>query len=150
MPENDQDIIILKATGIPTYHFAHVIDDHFMRTTHVVRGEEWLMSLPIHVELFRKARLRNAGILPHRAAPEAGQRQQEKAQQEKRPGAVARLLQTGRISPAGCKGIPADHTEFELRRVAHTQILTHLLEDFQVHDRKDEQRRRAVRPQQAQ
>ncbi len=54
MPENDQDIIILKATGIPTYHFAHVIDDHFMRTTHVVRGEEWLMSLPIHVELFEK------------------------------------------------------------------------------------------------
>lgn len=54
MPENDQDIVILKATGIPTYHFAHVIDDHFMRTTHVVRGEEWLMSLPIHVELFEK------------------------------------------------------------------------------------------------
>lgn len=54
MPENDQDVIILKANGIPTYHFAHVIDDHFMRTTHVVRGEEWLMSLPIHVELFEK------------------------------------------------------------------------------------------------
>ena len=54
MPENNQDIIILKANGIPTYHFAHVIDDHFMRTTHVVRGEEWLMSLPIHVELFEK------------------------------------------------------------------------------------------------
>jgi len=54
MPENNQDVIILKATGIPTYHFAHVIDDYFMRTTHVVRGEEWLMSLPIHVELFEK------------------------------------------------------------------------------------------------
>ncbi|HIU96165.1 MAG TPA: glutamate--tRNA ligase [Candidatus Copromorpha excrementipullorum] len=54
MPENDQDIILLKANGIPTYHFAHVIDDHLMRTTHVVRGEEWLMSLPIHVELFEK------------------------------------------------------------------------------------------------
>lgn len=54
MPENNQDVIILKANGIPTYHFAHVIDDHFMRTTHVVRGEEWLMSLPIHVELFEK------------------------------------------------------------------------------------------------
>ena len=54
MPENNQDVIILKTTGIPTYHFAHVIDDHFMRTTHVVRGEEWLMSLPIHVELFEK------------------------------------------------------------------------------------------------
>ena len=54
MPENNQDVVILKATGIPTYHFAHVIDDYFMRTTHVVRGEEWLMSLPIHVELFEK------------------------------------------------------------------------------------------------
>lgn len=52
MPENNMDVVILKATGIPTYHFAHVIDDHFMRTTHVVRGEEWLSSLPIHVELF--------------------------------------------------------------------------------------------------
>ena len=54
MPENFQDIVILKATGIPTYHFAHVCDDHLMRTTHVIRGEEWLSSLPIHVELFEK------------------------------------------------------------------------------------------------
>ncbi len=54
MPENDQDVVILKTNGIPTYHMAHVIDDHLMRTTHVVRGEEWLMSLPIHVELFEK------------------------------------------------------------------------------------------------
>lgn len=54
MPGNNQDTIILKANGIPTYHFAHVIDDHLMGTTHVVRGEEWLMSLPIHVELFSK------------------------------------------------------------------------------------------------
>lgn len=54
MPENDQDVVILKANGIPTYHFAHVVDDHFMRTTHVVRGAEWLPSLPIHVELFDK------------------------------------------------------------------------------------------------
>lgn len=54
MPENDQDTVILKATGIPTYHFAHVVDDHLMRTTHVVRGAEWLPSLPIHVELFEK------------------------------------------------------------------------------------------------
>ena len=54
MPVNDQDTVILKATGIPTYHFAHVVDDHLMRTTHVVRGAEWLPSLPIHVELFEK------------------------------------------------------------------------------------------------
>ena len=54
MPVNDQDTVLLKANGIPTYHFAHVVDDHLMRTTHVVRGAEWLASLPIHVELFEK------------------------------------------------------------------------------------------------
>lgn len=54
MPENYQDVVILKASGIPTYHFAHVVDDHLMRTTHVIRGEEWISSLPIHVELFEK------------------------------------------------------------------------------------------------
>jgi len=52
MPENIQDVVILKKGGLPTYHFAHVVDDHFMRTTHVVRGEEWMASLPIHVQLF--------------------------------------------------------------------------------------------------
>lgn len=52
IPENDQDIVLLKSDGIPTYHFAHVIDDHLMRTTVVVRGEEWLATLPIHIQLF--------------------------------------------------------------------------------------------------
>ncbi len=51
--ENNQDVVILKSDGIPTYHFAHAIDDHFMRTTLVLRGEEWLSSLPIHIELFK-------------------------------------------------------------------------------------------------
>lgn len=51
-PENDQDIVIVKSDGLPTYHFAHAIDDALMRTTHVIRGEEWLSSLPIHVQLF--------------------------------------------------------------------------------------------------
>ena len=53
IPENNQDVVILKANGIPTYHFAHVVDDHLMKVTHVVRGEEWLSTLPIHYELFR-------------------------------------------------------------------------------------------------
>ena len=52
LTENDQDIVILKSDGLPTYHFAHLCDDHFMRTTHITRGEEWLSSLPIHLELF--------------------------------------------------------------------------------------------------
>ena len=53
MPENVQDVVILKSDGIPTYHFAHVIDDHLMRTTHVVRGDEWISSAPIHLQLFK-------------------------------------------------------------------------------------------------
>lgn len=51
-PESIQDVVIIKGDGLPTYHFAHVIDDALMRTTHVIRGEEWLSSLPIHVQLF--------------------------------------------------------------------------------------------------
>lgn len=51
--ENDQDVVILKSDGIPTYHFAHVVDDHLMGTTVVVRGEEWLATLPVHLQLFR-------------------------------------------------------------------------------------------------
>ena len=53
MPENIIDEVLLKSDGVPTYHFAHVCDDHFMRTTHVIRGEEWLPSLPKHIALFR-------------------------------------------------------------------------------------------------
>ena len=53
MSENVNDVVILKADGIPTYHFAHAIDDHLMHTTHVVRGDEWIASVPLHVELFR-------------------------------------------------------------------------------------------------
>ncbi|MBO5248050.1 MAG: glutamate--tRNA ligase [Clostridia bacterium] len=52
MPENCTDIVLLKSDGIPTYHFAHVVDDHFMRTTHVVRGEEWLSTFPYHLQMF--------------------------------------------------------------------------------------------------
>ena len=51
-PENDQDIVIIKSDGLPTYHFAHVVDDHLMGTTHVIRGDEWLSSVPLHLQLF--------------------------------------------------------------------------------------------------
>ena len=52
-PENDQDVVIVKADGLPTYHFAHAIDDHLMGTTHVIRGDEWLSSVPLHIQLFQ-------------------------------------------------------------------------------------------------
>ena len=53
LPENDLDMVLLKQDGLPTYHFAHVIDDHLMQTTHVFRGDEWLSSIPVHYELFK-------------------------------------------------------------------------------------------------
>ena len=53
-PENDQDIVIIKADGLPTYHFAHAVDDHLMGTTHVIRGDEWLSSVPLHLQLFQE------------------------------------------------------------------------------------------------
>lgn len=52
LPENDEDFVLLKSDGIPTYHFAHAVDDHLMRTTHVIRGDEWLSSVPKHIQLF--------------------------------------------------------------------------------------------------
>ena len=52
-PENVQDVVIIKSDGLPTYHFAHAVDDHLMRTTHVIRGEEWISSVPLHVQLFQ-------------------------------------------------------------------------------------------------
>ena len=53
-PENDQDIIIIKSDGLATYHFAHAVDDHLMHTTHVIRSDEWLSSVPLHLQLFHE------------------------------------------------------------------------------------------------
>lgn len=53
MAENDQDIVIIKSDGLPTYHFAHAVDDHFMRVTLVIRGEEWIASTALHLDLFK-------------------------------------------------------------------------------------------------
>lgn len=53
MQENVIDVVLLKTDGIPTYHFAHAVDDHLMRTTHVIRGDEWIASVPLHLQLFR-------------------------------------------------------------------------------------------------
>lgn len=53
MPENVIDVVLLKTDGVPTYHFAHAVDDHLMRTTHVIRGDEWIASVPLHIQLFK-------------------------------------------------------------------------------------------------
>ena len=52
LPENDIDVVIMKSDGLPTYHFAHAVDDHLMGTTHVTRGDEWISSVPLHIQLF--------------------------------------------------------------------------------------------------
>ena len=66
MPENAQDIVLLKTDGIPTYHFAHAVDDHLMRTTHVVRGDEWIAPCPSTSSFSNVAALspQNTRILP--------------------------------------------------------------------------------------
>ncbi|MBI4854060.1 MAG: glutamate--tRNA ligase [Acidobacteria bacterium] len=52
VPENIVDTVLIKSDGIPTYHFAHLVDDHFMRTTHIIRADEWISSVPLHLQLF--------------------------------------------------------------------------------------------------
>lgn len=81
MPENMMDVILLKTDGIPTYHFAHCVDDHLMRTTHVVRGDEWISSVPTHIQLFRACGFRvpkYAHIAPIMKLDEGGKRKLSK------------------------------------------------------------------------
>ena len=80
-PENDQDIVIIKADGLPTYHFAHAIDDHLMGTTHVIRGDEWLSSVPLHLQLFQMLEFKTpkyAHIAPIMKEDEGGKRKLSK------------------------------------------------------------------------
>lgn len=80
-PENDQDIVIIKADGLPTYHFAHAVDDHLMGTTHVIRGDEWLSSIPLHLQLFQMLGFKTpkyAHIAPIMKEDEGGKRKLSK------------------------------------------------------------------------
>jgi len=80
-PENDQDVVIIKADGLPTYHFAHAIDDHLMGTTHVIRGDEWLSSIPLHLQLFQMLEFKTpkyAHIAPIMKEDEGGKRKLSK------------------------------------------------------------------------
>ena len=80
-PENDQDIVIIKADGLPTYHFAHAIDDHLMGTTHVIRGDEWLSSVALHLQLFQMLEFKApkyAHIAPIMKEDEGGKRKLSK------------------------------------------------------------------------
>ena len=77
MPENIVDVVILKSDGIPTYHFAHVVDDYLMGTTNVIRGDEWISSIPIHLQMFYMLGLKPpkyAHIAPIMKEDEGGKR----------------------------------------------------------------------------
>ena len=113
MPENFQDVIILKSTGIPTYHFAHVIDDHLMRTTHVVRGEEWLMSLPIHIELYEKLGLEPPVYCHTAQLLKLDGGNKRNSAREKMQSFPWIIIVKGILS-SGCKRVPAYYTQFEL------------------------------------
>lgn len=98
-PENDQDIVIIKADGLPTYHFAHLVDDHLMRTTVVIRGDEWLSSVPLHLQLFQAAGFkapRYAHIAPLMKMDEGGKR---KISKRKDPEAAVSYYHEQGISP---------------------------------------------------
>lgn len=114
LPANQQDIVLLKQNGIPTYHFAHVVDDHFMRTTHVIRGEEWLSTLPAHVEMFQALEwplpiyCHTAHLMKQDGAT------RRKLSKRKDPELGLDYYRGLGLSSAGCARIPDDHPQFQL------------------------------------
>ncbi len=111
-PENDQDIVIIKGDGLPTYHFAHAIDDHLMRTTHVIRGDEWLSSVPLHLQLFRELGFRApkyAHIAPIMKNDNGNKR---KLSKRKDPEAAVSYYEQ--------EGIPADAVKEYLLNIANS------------------------------
>lgn len=113
-PENDQDIVIIKADGLPTYHFAHVVDDHLMRTTHVIRGDEWLSSIPLHLQLFHEMGFKTpkyAHIAPIMKNDEGNKR---KLSKRKDPEAA--------VSYYGEMGIPKEAVNEYLLNIANSNF----------------------------
>lgn len=111
-PENDQDIVIIKADGLPTYHFAHAVDDHLMRTTHVIRGDEWLSSVPLHLQLFHELGFKApkyAHISPIMKNDNGGKR---KLSKRKDPEAAVSYYKE--------QGIPADAVKEYLLNIANS------------------------------
>ncbi len=113
-PENDQDIVLIKSDGLPTYHFAHVVDDYLMRTTHVIRGDEWLSSLPVHLQLFQAL-----GIKPPKFAHVAPIMKEEdgskrKLSKRKDPEAAVEFYAK--------EGIPADAAKEYLLNIANSNF----------------------------
>lgn len=113
-PENDQDIVIIKSDGLPTYHFAHVVDDHLMRTTHVIRGDEWLSSLPVHIQLFQALSVKTpkyAHIAPIMKEEDGAKR---KLSKRKDPEAAVEFYSK--------EGIPSDAAKEYLLNIANSNF----------------------------
>ena len=111
-PENDQDIVIIKADGLPTYHFAHAVDDHLMHTTHVIRSDEWLSSVPLHLQLFHELGFKApkyAHISPSMKNDNGGKR---KLSKRKDPEAAVSYYKE--------QGIPADAVKEYLLNIANS------------------------------
>lgn len=114
-PENDLDIVIIKNDGLPTYHFAHAVDDHLMRTTHVIRGDEWISSLPIHLQLFQLLKFsfpKYAHFSPLMKIDETGTRR--KLSKRKDPEAA--------VSYYHEKGIPKEAVKLYVMTVANSNF----------------------------
>ena len=113
-PENDQDIIIIKSDGLPTYHFAHAVDDHLMHTTLAIRGEEWLSSMPIHLQLFQmlgNEPIKYAHISPIMKEEDGNKR---KISKRKDPEAA--------VSYYSQEGIPAESVNEYLLNIANSNF----------------------------
>ncbi len=113
-PENDMDLVILKSDGLPTYHFAHVIDDHLMHTTHVIRGDEWISSLPVHIQLFKALNFKvpkYAHLSPIMKEEDGKKR---KLSKRKDPEAAVNFYHE--------KGIPVEAVKLYLMTIANTNF----------------------------
>ena len=106
------DQVLLKSDGFPTYHLANVVDDHLMGITHVVRAEEWLSSLPKHVELYRGFGWERAGLLPPAAAAQRRPLEDLEAQEPGEP----QLLPARGLPPGGDAQLPRPHGLGHARR----------------------------------
>ncbi len=114
MPENDQDIVIIKSDGLPTYHFAHAIDDHLMHTTLVTRSDEWLSSVPLHIQLFQ--------VLGFKVPKFAHTAPLEKAEAESRRKLSKRKDPEAAVSYYTEEGIPKEALKEYLMNIANSNF----------------------------
>ncbi len=133
MPENDQDIVIIKSDGLPTYHFAHAVDDHLMHTTLVTRSDEWLSSVPLHIQLFQ--------VLGFKVPKFAHTAPLEKAEEESRRKLSKRKDPEAAVSYYTEEGIPKEALKEYLMNIANSNFEIwrkqnpdkDMMEDFEFH-----------------